>query len=142
MTTEKQKILEMLENGKITAAEATSLIDALENGANVKPTTELTSVKSGGKGKKLRVKVDGNVETGQKIKVDVAVPLVLGRMIDGILENCVPTVAQDELKKQGIDLSSIRIGELLDAMGDSDEDITNVDIDNDEVKMKVRVYVD
>lgn len=142
MTAEKQKILEMLESGKITAAEATQLIDALEDGASVKTNTELTSAKSGGKSKKLRVKVDGNVDGGQKIKVDVAVPLALGRMIDGILENCVPTVAQEELTKQGIDISSIKIGEILDAMGDSDEDITNVDIDNEEVKMKVRVYVD
>lgn len=139
MTAEKQKILELLENGKITAAEATKLLDALEDGTEVRNDSDFNSSKS--KGKKLRVKVDGVAE-GQKIKVDVAVPIALGRMIDGILVNCVPTVAQDELNKQGIDISSIRIGDMLDAMGDSGEDIVNADIDSDEAKMKVRVYAD
>ena len=135
MNTDRQKILEMLQEGKITAAEATELLDALERAPD-KPAGG--GVKNS---KKLRVKVDGNVENDNKIKVDVAVPLALGHMLDGILGSCIPKVAHDELRKQGIDISGLKIGELLESM-DSDEDIVNVDIDNDDVKMKVRVYVD
>ena len=137
MNAEKQRILEMLQEGKINAAEATQLLDALES----KPSGGSSS---GGKEKrKLRVKVDGKAE-GNKIKVDVAVPLALGKMIDGILENSIPTVARDAMNEQGFDISNIRIGELLEAMGDSDEDMVNVAIENDDddIDMKVRVHVE
>jgi hypothetical protein len=67
--------------------------------------------------------------------------MALGRMLDGILENCIPTVARDEMRKNGIDISGIKIGEILDTMESLDEDIVDVDVNNDDVKMKVRVYV-
>jgi len=135
MNAEKQKILEMLQDGKISAAEATQLLDALED----KPHTSTVNVTSGGK--KLRVKVDGNIEDDQKIKVDVAVPMALGRMVDSILESCIPTAAREAMEEQGIDISGIKLGEILDTMESLDEDIVSADIDHEDTKMKVRIYV-
>ncbi len=147
MTSEKEKIIAMLEEGKINAEDAAKLLTALGEA----PATAAQS--SGGydaqkqnmKGKKLRVTVEGISEEEretQDIHVNVAVPLVLAKLADGIVSNVVPKEANAQLKEQGIDLSSLKLGEIVDALTDIDEDIVNVDIVSDGNPMKVRVYVE
>ena len=149
MANEKEKIIEMLEEGKISAEDASKLLSALGEAPDA------ASQPSGGydaqrtnqslKGKKLRVTVEGiSEEDGeiQDIHVNVAVPLVLAKLADGIISNVVPKEANKQLKEQGIDLGSLKLGEIVEALTDLDEDIVNVDIVSEGKPMKVRVYVE
>lgn len=140
MSTEREKILEMLQSGRISAQEAAQLLDCLEP-AQPLPAPSLDKMPNL-QGKKLRVIVKGDAEELKNINVNVSVPLALARVVDTILENCIPNVAADELKKQGIDLRTFRIGDILSTLESLDEDLVNVDIDSEKAKMKVRVYVE
>lgn len=147
MNEEKKKILEMLENGRINVQEAEQLLDCLEPGGEdtaQKPQrpANMSSAPSASESKKLRIKVDGDTEESKKINVNVSVPLALARVADSIIENCIPNAANDELKKQGIDLKALRIGDMIGTLETLNEDIINADIDSDEAKLKVRIYVD
>ena len=145
MNTEKQKILDMLAQGKINADEAARLLECLEEPGAAKdtpPAAEKPRSNERLSGKKLRVEVKGYMEDGKKMDVNVSVPLVLARYVDNIIVACVPDVAHEELAKQGINLRQINIGQLVDALEDLDEDIVNADIKQDEIDLKVRVYVE
>ena len=74
-------------------------------------------------------------------KVSCTFPSVSYTHLDNIIANCVPASANDELSKQGIDLRQLNISQIIDTFEDLDEDIVNVDLDQDETCMKVRVYV-
>ena len=137
MNTQRDKILEMLQDGRVSAQEAAQLLDSLEQ-PPVLPVERRPNMQ----GKKLRVIVNGDAEEMKNINVNVSVPLALARVVDTILETCIPNVAADELKKQGIDLRSFHIGDVLNTLESLDEDLVNVDIDSDKTKMKVRVYVE
>ena len=140
---EKQHILDMLESGKISAQEACELLECLEQSDNPASSGEHVQLSSDKlKGKKLRVEVDGVAENAQKIFVNVSIPLVLARIADNIIEKCMPTVAEQELKKQGIDIKALNISEIVSTMESLDEDIVNADIDSEEGKFKVRIYVE
>ncbi|MBC8530456.1 SHOCT-like domain-containing protein [Gehongia tenuis] len=142
---EKQKVLDMLEQGSITAEEAARLLDALEAGAKQERSQRSEQMHSDAKrmqGKKLRVEVNGFVEGDKRINVNVSVPLVLARYADNIIANCVPKDVNRELSTNGIDLSQLKIGELVDTFESLEEDIVNADIDQEDTKLKVRVYVD
>lgn len=144
MNSEQQKVLDMLEKGTINAEEATRLLDCLEENNEKERTAESGRVQQNAKrmkGKKLRVEVNGSTEESKEIHVNVSVPLVLARYADNIIANCVPASANDELSKQGIDLRHLNISQIVDTFEDLDEDIVNVDLDQDETCMKVRVYV-
>jgi hypothetical protein len=145
MANEKEKIIAMLEEGKINADDAAKLLYALGEPQPGKPQAESygSAVNNPDlKGKKLRVKVEGTeAETGD-IRVNVAVPLALAKLADGIITNVVPKEANKHLKDQGIDLSSLNLGEIIDTLTDIDEDIVNIDINSDGEPMKVRVYVE
>lgn len=141
MNEERQKVLELLAAGSITADEAERLLACLEEDRK----SETTRKRAEGermKGKKLRVQVDGFTEKDKKIHVNVSVPLVIARYADNILANCVPKEVGDELRGKGVDLSQIKIGEIVDTFETLEEDVVNVDLDQDDTKMKVRVYVE
>jgi len=144
MTTEKQKILDMLEQGKVSADEAARLLECLEEPGDkdARPASEEPRRNERLTGKKLRVDVKGFAEDGKKMDVNVSVPLVLARYVDNLLVSCLPEAAHEELSKQGINLRQINIGQLVDALEDLDEDIVNADIKQDEMDLKVRVYVE
>jgi hypothetical protein len=157
MNTEKQTILDMLAQGKISADEAARLLECLEppgeKGApgnknmllicdEPSPTREGPRPNGRLTGKKLRVEVKGFMEDGKKMDVNVSVPLVLARYVDNLIASCLPEAAHEELAKQGINLRQINIGQLVDALEDLDEDIVNADVKQDEMDLKVRVYVE
>lgn len=148
MNEERRKVLEMLESGAISAEEAARLMDCLgEETAASKETPHADgSAEAGGasermQGKKLRVCVKGTMENDKKINVDVSIPLILARFADDIIMNCVPQAANDELKKNGIDLRALNIGKIVDTFETLEDDIVDADIDDEETKLKVRVYV-
>lgn len=141
---DKAKILDMVEKGSITAQDAARLLECLGETTEKEEKAQQERVHESAvrmKGKKLRVEVNGYTE-GNKVNVNVSVPLVLARYADNIIANCVPDAVNGELKGQGIDLRSLNIGGIIDTFEEIDEDIVNVEIDEDDTKMKVRVYVE
>ena len=146
---EKATILAMLDNGKISAEEAARLIEALNDGETVTSNNNNNANRPAGrpvnpalKGKKLRVKVEGSMDEMQNVHVNVALPLSLARIADGIISNVIPKEVNKELEDQGISLKSLNLGEIVDALTDADEDIVNVNVEMDGKPVMVRVYVE
>jgi hypothetical protein len=145
MNAEKQKVLDMLAQGKISADEAAKLLECLETPDEVRETnivSEKPPINGRLTGKKLRVEVKGHDENGKKMDINVSVPLVLARYVDDLIASCLPEAANQELMKQGINLRQLNIGQLINALENLDEDIVNADINQDAMDLKVRVYVE
>jgi hypothetical protein len=136
MANEKERIIRILEEGKISADDAAKLLAALGEGDAPK---QKASENPDMKGRKLRCIVD--VDGDENVKVNVALPLALAKIADGIITNVIPKEATRELEAQGINLTAINLGEIVDTLTDFDEDIVNVDISGDE-NIKVKVYVE
>ena len=117
MKEERKKVLDMLEQGKVSPEEAAKLLDCLEENEE-KQSMRVQTDAARMKGKKLRVEVNGFVEGSKKINVN------------------------EELKGKGIDLCALNIGQIVDMFESLEEDIVNVDMDQDGNDLKVRVYVD
>lgn len=96
MSEERQKILRMLEEGKITVEEAARLIEAVE------PPASVGKAPSGEKAEFLRVLV---CENGQE-KVKVNVPLALAR----IALKAIPNSARQQINAQGVDIDQLLSG--------------------------------
>ncbi len=99
---EKMKILNMVEQGKISSEEANKLLEALES----KPYDSNT------KGKWLKVKV---FESGAQ-KVNVRIPLRLIRILakaGGKININLPPEAQEKLAERGIEIGNIKDIEKL-----------------------------
>lgn len=145
MNSEKLKILEMLEKGSINAEEAARLMECLDEApsgqaAAAPPLSPAQQKRM--QGKKLRIEVHGHTEEAENINVNVGIPLMLARFADNIIENCVPQSTLDEMKEKGFDLRQLNLGKLVDTFETLDEDIVHVDMDQDTMDMKVRVYVE
>lgn len=109
MNNEKQKILDMLEKGTITPADAAKLLECL--GESQREETALVRQSAQRmKGKKLRVQVEGSTEESEDLHVNVSVPLVLARYADNFLSTCLPASAAEGMKAQGIDLRQLNLG--------------------------------
>lgn len=134
MSEERKKILEMLAEGKISAADAERLLDKLtsappaaesegeagteEIGTRERPTGQL---------KFLRVLVDSS--DGDKVNVRVPIALVRTGLN---LATMVPAVAGEKLEESGIDLSelsSLKGEELIEALRDLQVDVDSSDGD-------------
>jgi Asp-tRNA(Asn)/Glu-tRNA(Gln) amidotransferase B subunit len=138
MSEDRKRILDMLAKGKITAAEAEKLIDAIASPEN--PGAQNLADKILGRDdiKYLYVKVDS--EEGDK--VDVRVPLSLVR--SGMrLTSLIPPLAMDEvntaLQEHGMsfDLSNLKdsdIEELITGLKEMEVNVNSKDGDN------VKVY--
>lgn len=136
---EKTRILNMVSEGKLTAEEATRLLDAL-GGTAPKAEEIVLKDKRGRKPTKLHV----NIDTGEKSKnarVNIKIPLTLIRTLGPILSKSMPKEAKDELDKNGIDLQTIinSIDSLLEE--NSEEDIVNINVEGEDAA-KVRIYVE
>ncbi len=91
---EKMKILQMLEQGKITAEEASQLLQAAGDQEKQQQTP-----RSGGRKLKFIITEEGS----EKPKFNVAVPFALVRWT----EQFIPREARDEMEEHGIDLEKI-----------------------------------
>ncbi len=136
MNDSRMKILEMLAEGKITADEASSLLEKVSVSEKVSEAPVAASDSTGTKGapRYLRVVVD----SADGDKVNVKVPMSL--LKTGIkLSALMPTDAADAVKDQGIDLSKLRdlpTDELIEALRELE---VNVDSANGDT---VRVFTE
>jgi hypothetical protein len=136
MGTDKLKVLEMIQEGKISTAEGLELLQALDADKKNVPVQS-------GQDRFLRVKVDG-----EKTKVNVNIPLRLVKVASkfmGMGMSFIPVQARDEMNKQGIDLSQIDFDELMELIDQGVLDGKLVDIETEdpsEGHMTVQVYVE
>lgn len=137
MSQERLRVLELIQEGKVSAAEGLELLQAIESGdKDAKPPTENHD-------RAFRVKVDGD-----KTKVNVNIPMRLVRVASKFVGwgmNFVPPEARSEMDKRGIDLSEIDLNELVDLIdqGVVDGKLVDVEVDDpQEGHMTVAVYVE
>jgi hypothetical protein len=135
---QRKDILDMLAEGKITAAEAERLIAALER--DQPQAAASLDARPKGRAKYLRLVVD-STEDGEQTRVNVRVPLQLLRA--GVrLAALIPPPALDrassELSKSGvpIDLTQLKHEQLEELVEHLDE----VTMEVDEPNTKVRVF--
>jgi hypothetical protein len=137
MNTEKAKILEMVQDGKITAAEGLELLEALADTGS-KPAVPQST------GRFLRIRVINRQQT----KVNVNIPLALVKAATkfaGMGMKMVPEQARLEMQKKGVNLSEINFDELISLIEQGLSDGKLVDIDTDDPKdgpTKVEIYVE
>ena len=139
MSENRRQILEMLSQGKVTAAEAEGLISALER--------EPSAAGSSGETRRndplkyLRIVVDAQDDADGPVKVNVRVPIQLLRA--GVkLTSIIPPRARSEvneaLRKEGIDVD---IGKLTpESLEEVVEQLRDLQVDVDHEKAKVRIF--
>ncbi|HMA69684.1 MAG TPA: hypothetical protein VKN74_07410 [Candidatus Mcinerneyibacterium sp.] len=130
---ERERILNMLSENKISVKEAEKLLKAV--GDKKESTKKGTSIKE----KKSSVKkLDGKlkiiVESEDGDNVNISVPLKLAGMVGKLM----PGSAKEELENEGIDIGALVSG-LGDAIDDFDEDIVNINSSDGD---KVRIYIE
>ena len=146
---EQLKILEMIENGQISAAEGMDLLEAL------KSTSEPSAIEAGGalassvKGryKFLKIKVTSDNKT---INVNVNVPIRLLTTVGevaGMVTSYIPAEARKQMESKGVDITSIDFGKIIEELlnGTMDEpDIVDVEAWDEEhdTMIKVKIYVE
>jgi soluble cytochrome b562 len=134
---DRLRILKMIEEGKLTAAEAAELLAALGEEEAAPRVSPVLSRK--GKRQTLRIKVDE--KDGDKVNVNLPLGLVKVFAGNGKLEKLIPDSAKMEMKGQGIDISAFQIDEMIDMVerGELDEKIVDVRTEDGTV---VEVYVE
>ncbi|MGE4284950.1 MAG: hypothetical protein AB7G87_14750 [Clostridia bacterium] len=144
MNNEKLKILEMIQEGKISSAEGLELLNALQE---VDQKDTLPLIKGDTKKERfLRVRVSGN-NAGVK-KADVNIPLSLVKVVSKFVNigmTMIPQEAKEQMEQKGIDISKIDFDELIQLIdqGLSDGKLVDVDVDDAEQgRITVEVYVD
>lgn len=138
---ERAKILEMLENGKITPEQAERLLQAVgtaskQSGKTTYSDTASVRIKKidpalqkNLKGK-LRIEVDS--DDGDKVRI--AVPLKLAHLALSMM----PKDAALQIEREGIDISSLLAG-LSESIDEIDEDLVNVTSSDG---AHVRIFID
>ena len=137
---ERSRILGMLEDGRINAEQAATLLDAVARRAPRPPTPPRppapgTAPKPRPPAQLLRISIDARGGETQKANVQVDVPLTLARFAARFM----PAEARRALEEQGVDL-----GELIAGLGEDVPDGPLVDIDVDDADSKaarIRVEV-
>lgn len=134
MNNSRMKILEMLAEGKITADEASALLEKVNVSDRAESPSRETVENTEGMPRYLRVVVDSS----DGDKVNVKVPMSLIRT--GIkLSALMPADAADAVKDHGIDLSTLRdlpTEELIEALRELEVNVDSADGDT------VRVFTE
>ncbi|KLU65574.1 MULTISPECIES: hypothetical protein [Desulfosporosinus] len=151
MSSEKMKILEMIQEGKLTAAEGMELLKAMEeeissDRASAMPEIDLVKpemAKSNTGDRFLRVRVLGE----KSLKVNVNVPLSLIRSASKLVVyamSFVPADKRTELEQKGLDLQALDVEELVRLVEETvDGKIVDVEVsDPQEGRIKVEVCVE
>ncbi len=130
----RMKILEMLSEGKITADEASSLLEKVSASENITDTPPTQTDSSGSSPRYLRVVV--NSTDGDKVNIKVPMSLIR----TGIkLSALMPSDAAETMKENGIDLASLRdlpTDELIEALRELEVNVDSADGDT------VRVFTE
>ena len=142
MREEERKILQMLQDGKITAEQAEKLLEALKNNAE-------TATK---RAKWLRIRVyEGGAE---KPTVNINLPLGLlkillkmgGKFMGGKLTDKIPNSVRERLEQQGIPLNidvltPEQVDQLMSALTEEGP-LKLVDVDDEESGEKVEITIE
>lgn len=118
---ERLKILQMVQEGKISAADGAKLLEALTKGAGG---AVASAAGVGGEGRYIRVRVT-NLITG-KNKVSVNLPLSLVDAGLNIASNFVPDVANSKVREA---IQSGLTGKIVEVMDDEDQELVEIYID-------------
>jgi len=134
---DRMRILKMIEEGKLTAEEATELLKALGEEAAA-PRVDRAKTRRGRR-QTLRIKVDER--GGDKVNINLPLGLVKVFAGNGKLEKLIPDSAKTEMEGQGIDISAFQIDEMIDLVerGELDEKIVDVRTEDGTV---VEIYVE
>ncbi|PKM72539.1 MAG: hypothetical protein CVU91_09130 [Firmicutes bacterium HGW-Firmicutes-16] len=146
---EQLKILEMIQNGQISAAEGMELLDAL------KTTGETASTYTGANQsspairnyKFLKIKVTSD---NKSVNVNVNIPIRLLTTIGeiaGKVTAYIPADARTQMEAKGVDITSIDFGKIIEEVLNGtldDPNIVDVESWDEEHKatVKVRIYVE
>ncbi|MBN2221884.1 MAG: hypothetical protein JW708_06695 [Vallitaleaceae bacterium] len=141
---EKERILEMIEQGKITAKEGLELLNAIEETKVEEEKNELLLHR--GKYKNLKVLV---IAEKDHVNVNVNIPLELIKLVGGVAKDFakyIPEGARGEIADKGVDLSALDFERIIRSLEDGSlENPTLVDVDVDsatEGKVLVKIYVE
>jgi len=148
MSSERMKILEMIQEGKLTASEGMDLLKAIEEG-NSQHAAQIIEDELEKKGKLstgerfLRVRVVGD----KTLKVNVNVPLSLIHSASKLIVyamSFVPADKRAELEQKGLDLEALDVEGLARILEETlDGKIVDVEVaDPAEGTIKVEVYVE
>ncbi len=138
MSDGKIKILEMVQNGTISATEGLELLRAMEDNDSKAVTASQMS------GRFIRIRVS----SGQHTKVNVNVPLSLLKVATKLADvglKFIPAEARLEMEKKGINLQEINFEELVQLIDEGLVDGKLVDVDTEDPKegrTKVEIYVE
>lgn len=121
---ERIKILQMIQDGKISPEDGTKLLEALNRSAGARPAATGRTPAPGEEGRYLRVRVT-DMDTG-KAKVSVNLPLSLVDAGVSIASNFVPAVAHADI------MGAIRSGALGKV----------VDVEDEEARQHVEIFIE
>lgn len=149
---ERNRILKMLGEGKLTVEEAEKLLDAIDTRTAEIPDArsgaalDVPAPETGGRPKKLRIVVDAG-DSKDSAKVNVSVPLGLIRSVGPLLMQNIPPKAREKMQEKGVDADALvaDIKRMIDEggdLGDLREDFVNVDVEDETDRIKVRIYVE
>ena len=127
---EKQKVLTMLQEGKITVEETEKLLNAIKEKS---ATTKLTVLKNDA-GKNLKGKLKIEIASADDEDVNIVLPL----KIASIAKNFIPKDAKMKMENNDINLGSL-LENLDDLVGELDEDLVNINSSDGD---KVRIYIE
>ncbi len=138
MNEEKIRILEMVQEGKITADEGVELLKVLEEPDRAQSLD--------GKSNKRFMRVRVTSEKGMKVNINL--PLGLLKIASKLCDMgmaFIPSATRKELESKGIDLTQIDFQEIIYQVeqGISDGKLVDVQVEDEkEGLMNVEVYVD
>jgi len=127
MANDRKKVLEMLAEGKISAEDAEKLLSKLDTGNQETEAEESTAGDGPRPLKYLRVLVDS--DEGNNVNIRVPIPLVRTGLM---LSTMIPVAANEELRKQGVDLSGLSKlngEELIEALREFNIDVRSANGD-------------
>lgn len=146
---EQKKILDMIESGQLTAAEAMELLNALGESAGAEQEINTLIVPGAKKAnyKFLKIRVTSENNT---VNVNVNIPIRLIKILGGIavkMTSMIPKDARAEMESKGIDISSIDFAEIIDELlSGTLEDPSIVDVEawdeEHNTTIKVKIYAE
>lgn len=142
---EKQRILEMVAQGKLTAQDALELLEALEE-PKVETKKDAPIIITGKRYRTLKVIV---LVEKDNVNVNVNIPLGIVRAVGGMMKDfshMVPEEAQKKMHEHGVDLTMLDIEGILHALEEGTIDnpeLVNIEVNNaEEGEVKVKIYLD
>lgn len=129
MSSERKKILEMLEEGKITSKEASDLLEAIDDTSTNK--SEVTTLSKSYSKKYLKIRV---FEASKESKVSLNIPIRLVKL--GI-----SFAAKLNSSIEGVKISNEEIDVILEAIENEIEGEI-ISIDAEDGKTQVKIYIE